>query len=197
MKQLMSLLFTLFMAITLLPLPAMAAESSMPAAGSGNTTDNKYYHDENVTWLGTATEYQKTLDVFFDLGLRKVQVNGKYGLVDRNGAFTAQPVYEEIEAYYLHKERGKTNITNQNKKTESIFVDGYVQAKRNGKMGLLDNKGKEVIPCNYDAVGLPSEGICRIIKKQMERPILAIGASSWARRLLRQISTSSPAATNI
>lgn len=165
MKQLMSLLFTLFMAITLLPLPAMAAESSMPAAGSGNTTDNKYYHDEDVTWLGTATEYQKTLDVFFDLGLRKVQVNGKYGLVDRNGAFTAQPVYEEIEAYYLHKERGKTNITNQNKKTESIFVDGYVQAKRNGKMGLLDNKGKEVIPCNYDAVGLPSEGICRIIKK--------------------------------
>ena len=29
---------------------------------------------------------------------------------------------------------------------------------------MLDNKGKEVIPCNYDAVGLPSEGICRIIK---------------------------------
>jgi len=94
MKRLMSLLFTLFIAITLLTLPAMAAESSTPAVGLGNTTDNKYYYDEDVTWLGTATEYQKTLNVFFDSGLRKVEVNSKYGLVNRNGAFVAQPVYD-------------------------------------------------------------------------------------------------------
>lgn len=153
-KRLSCILLMLCMMLTILPTTALA-----------DTNSNTNYYDEDVTWLGTTTEYQKTLKVFFDSGLRKVEVNGKYGLVDKNGAFAAQPSYDEIEAYYLHKERKETKTTNQNKKTESIFVDGYVQATRNGKMGLLDSKGKEVIPCNYDAVGLPSEGISRIFKK--------------------------------
>ncbi len=153
-KRLMSILLVLCMVLTILPTTALAA-----------TNSNANYYDEDVTWLGTTTEYQKTLNVFFDSGLRKVQVNGKYGLVDKNGAFVVEPIYENIEAYYMHKERGKTALTMQNRKTESIFVDGYVQATRNGKMGLLDSKGKEVIPCNYDAVGLPSEGISRVSKK--------------------------------
>jgi hypothetical protein len=164
MKRVMSIMLILIVAITLLPLPSMAAESSAPAAEPGNSAVAQNYYDEDVTWLGTATEYQKTLNVFFDSGLRKVEVNSKYGLVDMNGAFVAQPVYDEIKAYYAHKEKDKTVYTDQNLRTEKIFVDGYVQAKRNGKMGLLDNKGKEVIPCNYDAVGLPSEGISRISK---------------------------------
>lgn len=151
-KRLISTLLILCIAMTLLPFPTMAAE-------------NQNYYDEDVTWLGTTTEYQKTLKTFFDdSGLRKVEVNGKYGLVDKNGAFIVQPIYEEIKAYYMHKENGKTVSTDQNLRAEKIFVDGYVQVKRNGKMGLLNNKGKEVIPCNYDAVGLPSEGICRISK---------------------------------
>ncbi len=153
-KRLTCTLLILCMMLTMLPTTALAA-----------TDSDANYYDEDVTWLGTTTEYKKTLNVFFDSGLRKVEVNGKYGLVDRNGAFAAEPIYENIEAYYWHKERNETKATNQNKKTESIFVDGYVQATRNGKMGLLDSKGKEVIPCNYDAVGLPSEGISRISKK--------------------------------
>ncbi len=125
----------------------------------------EYFKDSDVTWLGTTTEYQKTLRVFFDSGLRKVTVGDKYGLVDRDGAFAAQPIYDQIEAYYWHLDDTSMKETNQNKKTESIFVGGYVQATRNGKMGLLDSKGKEVIPCSYDAVGLPSEGVSRVTKK--------------------------------
>ena len=125
----------------------------------------EYFKYSDVSWLGTTTEYQKTLRVFFDSGLRKVTVGDKYGLVDKDGAFAAQPIYDEIEAYYWHLDDTQLKETNQNKQAESIFVDGYVQATRNGKMGLLDSKGKEVIPCNYDAVGLPSEGVSRVIKK--------------------------------
>ncbi len=163
-KRLMSILLILCIVMTVLPLSIMAAEGSTPATESSNTSGTQNYYDSDVTWLGTTSEYQKTLNVFFDSGLRKVEVNDKYGLVDRNGAFIVQPIYDEIQAYYMHKERGKTASIDQNLRAEKIFVDGYVQAKRNGKMGLLDNKGKEVIPCNYDAVGLPSEGICRISK---------------------------------
>lgn len=150
----MSILLMLCVILTLLPATTLA-----------DTNNDANYYDEDVTWLGTTTEYQKTLKGFFDAGLRKVSVGKKYGLVEQSGAFVVQPIYDNIEAYYLHKERSETKSTNQNKKTESIFVGGYTQATRNGKMGLLDMKGKEVIPCNYDAVGLPSEGICRIVKK--------------------------------
>lgn len=128
----------------------------------------KYFNDEDVTWLGTEKEYTKTLEAMFDHGLRKVPVgdmqndgslkNIKYGLVDTSGKFAAEPFYDEIKAYYISS--GDTEVL-----TESIFVDGYVQAVRNGKMGLLDIKGREAIPCQYEAVGLPVEGISRIIKK--------------------------------
>lgn len=164
-KRLMSILLILCIIMTLLPISAMAAGSSMLTTKPSNTPGAENYYDRDVTWLGTTSEYQKTLKVFFDSGLRKVAVDKKYGLVDQYGAFAAQPMYDDIEAYYWHRERSGIEKTNQNKKTESIFVDGYVQATRNGKMGLLDTKGKEVIPCNYDAVGLPSEGISRIVKK--------------------------------
>ena len=148
------LLFFCFM-LAILPTTALVA-----------TTDNENYYANDVTWLGTTSEYQKTLKVFFDdTGLRKVAVNGRYGLVNMAGNFVAQPIYDQIEAYYWHKENGHTKKTNESKKGETIFVNGYVQAIRNGKMGLLDTTGREVIPCNYDAVGLPSEGICRISKK--------------------------------
>lgn len=130
----------------------------------------KLYNDKDVTWIGTKKEYNKTLESMFDHGLRKVpvgdiQANGslknvKYGLVDISGKFAAEPVYDEIKAYYATAGDFYYEPTK-----ETIFVDGYVQAVRNGKMGLLDSTGKEVIPCQYYAVGLPAEGISRIIKK--------------------------------
>jgi hypothetical protein len=132
--------------------------------------------DSDITWIGSTKDYAKTLSVFFDNGLRKVAVGindkknnltqVKYGLIDKNGEWKAQPVYDRIEAYYLNRDNKmkRTVNTDREKYTETIFVNGYVQAKRNGKMGLLDINGKEVIPCEYDAVGLPSEDMCRLIK---------------------------------
>lgn len=143
------------------PLPVSAAEK---------------YLDEDVTWLGTTDEYKKTLQSFFDAnGYRVMPVgeagkdgyltNEKYGIVDKTGKWIAQPIYDEIEAYYLHEGHNGIEKKDKEKPSETIFVNGYVQAVRNGKMGLLDTKGKEVIPCEYDAVGLPSEGMCRLIVK--------------------------------
>lgn len=135
---------------------------------TGKAPDEVTFNEEDITWIGTESEYQKTLKVFFDSGLHKVPVgdlaadgsltNIKYGLVDRYGTFVVKPIYDEIEAKYL-------KIDNKEVHNEKIFVDGYVQVTKNGKMGLLNSKGVEVIPCKYDAVGLPSEGISRIINK--------------------------------
>ena len=128
--------------------------------------------ESEPVYLGTETEYASTLQTMFDEnGLRKVEVgfNGKggtlncrVGLVDRYGRFAAQPIYDEIRLYANLPELGTENVTVLPK----IFVGGYTQAKRDGKMGLLNVKGEEVIPCKYDFVGLPAEGMCRVLNKR-------------------------------
>jgi hypothetical protein len=141
-----------------------------------SATAAQNYLEEDVTWIGTTEEYKKTLAAFFDHGLRLVPVGtisesnafitGKYGLVDSSGRWAAPPVYDEIRAiYWVDHSQWGTGAPASNYPSEHIFVDGYVQATRNGKMGLLDSTGKEVIPCEYTAVGLPVEGVCRLIQK--------------------------------
>lgn len=150
----------------------------LPVMQAGTTVSGatKNFNDDDVTWLGTEKEYKKTLEAMFDNGLHKVPVgdiqedgslkNIKYGLVDSAGKFAAEPIYDEIKAYYISATESSSF---DEPLTESIFVGGYVQAIRDEKMGLLDTKGKEVIPCKYDAVGLPVEGISRIIKKSGDK----------------------------
>jgi len=155
------------------------------AVYTGNAPGIKNYNEEDVTWIGTTSEYKKTLAAFFDSGLRRVPVgdlaadgsltNIKYGLVDANGAWAAQPIYDNIEAEYIYDKRSGEilrTFPNDHKPAESILVDGYVQVTRGGKMGLLDSKGKEVIPCKYDAVGLPVEGISRLIAGSADKDTL-------------------------
>ncbi len=159
-KRLLSIILLLCMVIT-----QMVPQFTVTASAA-----TKNFNDEDVTWIGKEKEFTKTLKSMFDNGLRLVPVgdmqtdgtlkNVKYGLVDSSGKFAAEPIYDEIKAYYI-----PVKEENEQPLTETIFVDGYTQAVRNGKMGLLDTKGKEVIPCQYDAVGLPVEGISRIIKK--------------------------------
>lgn len=122
--------------------------------------------------LGTEEEYQSTFKTMFDEnGLRKVEVgfhsdagilNNKVGLVDRYGVFAVQPIYDEIKLYSFLPALGSQHVTVLPK----LFVGGYTQAKRDGKMGLLNVRGEEVVPCQYDFVGLPAEGMCRVLKKK-------------------------------
>lgn len=179
-KRFMSILLILCMALTLLPMTVVAQTAEKP------------YNEDDVTWIGTTDEYKKTLSAFFDEnGLRLMPVgdltddgdliNIKYGLVRRDGTWAAQPVYEKIEADYLVPYRSAFDAFEQKfvettdpdpKPTERIFLDGYVQATRGGKMGLLDTTGKEVIPCKYEAVGLPVDGVSRVIVKSGDKYLL-------------------------
>ena len=131
-------------------------EPGKPYTGvAPSATAAQNYLEEDVTWIGTTEEYKKTLAAFFDHGLRLVPVGtisdsgafitGKYGLVDSSGRWAA-PVYDEIRAiYWVDHSQWGTGAPASNYPSEHIFVDGYVQATRNGKMGLLDSTGKEVI----------------------------------------------------
>ncbi|MEG1577382.1 MAG: WG repeat-containing protein [Oscillospiraceae bacterium] len=152
-KRMLSALLTLCITLSLLPATAAAAET-------GNFSDN------TVTWIGAQAEYQKTIDNMFVNGMRKMSAGDKWGIVDATGEWVAAPIYESIALDYLATRSILTNApaTDGSEPLEILFLDGYTQCVRGGKMGLMNQYGEEVIPCQYDAVGLPSEGICRIIK---------------------------------
>ncbi|MEG1720836.1 MAG: WG repeat-containing protein, partial [Pseudoflavonifractor sp.] len=153
-KRLLPLALTLCMLLSLLPATAMAAET-------GNFSDN------HVTWIGTQAEYQKTIDNMYVNGMRKMKVADKWGILDATGEWVAAPIYDSIQLEYLVARDSGTGVplTKSSEPLEVLFRGGYTQCVRGGKMGLMNQYGEEAIPPQYDAVGLPSEGICRIVKK--------------------------------
>ena len=84
-------------------------------------------------------EYSKFLDdeyLFGDEEIKTVIKNGKYGIVNRaQGKILVECIYEKPFSY-----------------TDDIFpyLGNVSVVYRNNKAGLLDEKGVEVVPCNFD-----------------------------------------------
>lgn len=156
-RRILSALLTLSMVIALVPTSVFGINA--PA--------------EKATDLGTDAEYKTTFDTFFDRnGLRKVEtgwqsnsgvLNNKVGFVNKSGDFVVQPIYDKIQLESSHPLQGDDSTQTV---LPTYFVGGYTQAVRDGKMGLLNTRGEEVIPCQYDFVGLPSEGVSRVLNKK-------------------------------
>jgi len=155
-KRVISILLAAILITGMAPVASMAARQE-------NTSEDK------PVYLGTEAEYKTTFDTMFDEnGLRKVRVgfygnkgvlNEKYGLVNKYGNFVVQPIYDEIKLYAFNEDY---NYDVEETILPKYFIGGYTQAVRDGKMGLLNARGEEVIPCQYDFVSLPSEGMCRV-----------------------------------
>lgn len=151
-RRILALFLAAVMCISVIPSMALAA--------------NKTSESEPV-YLGTEAEFATTFDSMFDEnGLRRVAVGynsnegelyNKFGLIDKYGKFVVQPIYDKIvtEAEYF---LGMSHTSVR----PSYFIGGYAQVVRDGMMGLINTKGEEVVPCKYEYVGLPSEGICRV-----------------------------------
>lgn len=162
-KQILGIFVVLCMTAALLPSVAFAAQS-------GDTPPANTSESEPVL-LGTQAEFETTLKTMFDeYGLRKVAVgfnsnngvlNNKVGLVNKYGNFVAQPIYDEIKLYAKDDRLSDFDVT----VLPLNFIGGYTQAVRDGKMGLLNPQGEEVVPCQYDFVQMPSEGVCAVFQK--------------------------------
>jgi len=148
-------------------LAAILFTSMVPVASMAARPENT--SEDKPVYLGTEAEYKTTFDTMFDeYGLRKVSVgfmsnngvlNEKYGLVNKYGNFVVQPIYDEIKLYAFNEDY---NYNVEETILPKYFIGGFTQAVRDGKMGLLNTRGEEVIPCQYDFVSLPSEGMCRV-----------------------------------
>ncbi|MEG0021176.1 MAG: WG repeat-containing protein, partial [Oscillospiraceae bacterium] len=160
-KRLLSCILALCMAIGFLPTMSFAAAPAIPAPVE----------------LGSLADYQNVLDATYDengLRVAKIgynimgQLTGvKYGIINQDGNWVAQPIYDKIEpiAHDMRlKAYEKDFGSGRNPVTPVVFIGGYTQAVRDGKMGLLNKNGEEVIPCQYDYVQTPSEGMAAVYK---------------------------------
>ena len=71
------------------------------------------------------------------LNIARVQRNGKWGYVNKEGKEVIPVIYDQIRDY---------------------FFKGICEAMREGKYGFVNTEGKEVIPFIYDFVSLSNVG---------------------------------------
>ena len=101
----------------------------------------------------------------FSEDMARVNLNGKYGLIDKIGTEIFPPQYKSI-----HFSDGLVYIKLNNDKCGAIskpghtiipfkyeyirpFAEGLAAVKINSKWGFIDKTGNEVIPPKYDSVG--------------------------------------------
>ncbi|MFT5859825.1 MAG: hypothetical protein ACI865_001931 [Flavobacteriaceae bacterium] len=113
------------------------------------TLTGKYYYVEQGGTDDAALigEWDRAY-LFFD-GVARVELNGKYGFINRTGEVVAEIKY---------------SFAND-------FIDGLAKvsvkdASGREKFGLIDNTGYAVLPTIYDQLGEMSEGRIAVVKKE-------------------------------
>jgi hypothetical protein len=102
----------------------------------------------------------------FHNGLARVMLNGKWGFIDKTGAYTINAVFDDAtefsEGFAFVNIKGQWSVINtmgkmisslqfRNSKVEYLggFSEGLALIKINGKYGFIDQKGNLVIPPRY------------------------------------------------
>ena len=110
----------------------------------------------------------------FSEGLAKVEADGRFGYIDKEGKEVVSPKYEDAEDFreglaavkadgrygYIDKE-GKEVVS---PKYEDVwdFREGLARVEADGKYGYIDKEGKEVVSPKYESAGDFSEGLAEV-----------------------------------
>ncbi|MEG0168085.1 MAG: WG repeat-containing protein, partial [Ruthenibacterium sp.] len=108
--------------------------------------------DKNGTLLSD-TVYEDYLP--FHSGVAAMQLNGKWGYVNEQGVAITDFVYEPL----MVEEVLDDNAKGDDGKFEKVerrhpysANEGMIPVKRDGLCGVIDIKGKEIIPCKYEDI---------------------------------------------
>lgn len=144
------------------------------AKTTNNSPATSHSLEKESVVIGSLKDYSKTLDIIYsDNGFKEVSIGwntrvdkaspsakkqGKLGLMDKYGNFILEPIYDKFLNAYEHLTKDEI-VTNPRPK---YFTNGYMRVVREGKMGLVNLKGEEVIPPIYDYVQEPNEGVSAV-----------------------------------
>ena len=92
-----------------------------------------YSAELEIKWLEKSYDYIR----MYSEGLAAVELNGKYGFIDKTGKEVVALKYDYV----------------------SEFKEGIANVSFNGKYGYIDKTGKEVGKIKYDSAGYFSEGL--------------------------------------
>ena len=97
------------------------------------------FDEEDIPYADEVDYHGKR--VFLDEeGLGIIEIEGKYGYIDKNKNLVIKAVYDDAYPFY----------------------NGNAPAKMNGKWGLIDNKGKYIIEPEYDDIEAFHEGLALV-----------------------------------
>lgn len=94
-------------------------------------------------------EYDDIKELDKNLGLYLVTSNNRQGVVNNNGKIIVYQDYDQIGLPNTIKDQ---NVTNK-----YILMENCIPVKRNGKWGLIDINGNEILPIEYDGLGCDAD----------------------------------------
>ena len=119
----------------------------------------------NLTKKTTKNSNMKSMYVYgFSEGLAKVELDGKWGYIDKDGNEVLPLKYDGIGYFneglvrvVLNRKYGYIDKTGRvvipcKYDWTGDFFKGVTRVQLNGKIGYIDKTGKEVIPCIFDGV---------------------------------------------
>ena len=120
--------------------------------------------------------YQPT--EFDDYGYTSVQIDGKYAIMNHNGEFITDPIYDKVFPFtecgiarvkesgrfgYINTE-GERIINPQFQEGTDFNEEGYAVVRKLSKYGILNKDGEIVIDIEYDSLGSMYDGIASFKK---------------------------------
>ena len=122
---------------------AMDADDEPVALGEiGISEGLKNFYIQRVPILSFLKIYYTDYYGFSD-GLAAVELNDKFGFIDKTGREVIPLIYDNAYS----------------------FSNGFAVVALNGKYGFIDETGREVIPFKYDGAKAFSEGLARVLLK--------------------------------
>jgi len=157
--------FTTALATVALSLFTMTTQAQM-ASSNENFSEAAFLASVD---FGTTKNGAQIISVFQE-GAAIIRLEGKFGLINRQGYEIVAPIYDNIhlynEGYAAVSKNGKwTFVNKQGKRLTPLrydwvggFEKGLAAVRNNGKWGFLNEQGFEVVPTAYEAVKLDQDG---------------------------------------
>ena len=111
---------------------------------------------------------------YFSEGLAGVELNGKWGFINKSGKEVTPIKYDEVESFSEGLAKVELNdrcgyINRSGKEVTPLkydyaddFSGGLAEVELEDKIGYVNKEGKEVTPIKYDNVDKFSEGLARV-----------------------------------